>query len=252
MAANVIYTGDPQVGQKARVFTLPLSPTMSQCFASPLSFTPVRGKVRWDPKANTVKKMGACVALAGIRPTSETEGMLSIEQGLKLDLRSLRRQGLFRPNGALCWVNLRWSNTYTGEETASAGFSYCAGSGENWLRLKYTVTRYDGEQIDVNETFQLVRHPQPFGGYRWYIICPSTRRRCQCLYLPPGASHFRSRRGFGVRLQYFSQTQAKPSRLMETGRSIARRVLMAGPAKWREEYRDWDFPPKPPWMRWKT
>ncbi len=35
MAANVKYTGDPQVGQKARVFTLPLSPTMSQCVALP-------------------------------------------------------------------------------------------------------------------------------------------------------------------------------------------------------------------------
>ena len=39
IAANVKYTGDPQVGQKARVFTLPLSPTMSQCAASPSSFT---------------------------------------------------------------------------------------------------------------------------------------------------------------------------------------------------------------------
>jgi hypothetical protein len=42
-----MYTGDPQAGQKARVFTLPLSPTMSQSFASPVSFTPVlREKVR--------------------------------------------------------------------------------------------------------------------------------------------------------------------------------------------------------------
>lgn len=47
MAANVRYTGDPQAGQKARVFTLPLSPTMSQCVASPATFTCARdGKVR--------------------------------------------------------------------------------------------------------------------------------------------------------------------------------------------------------------
>ena len=31
--------GDPQAGQKPRVFTFPLSPTMSQCVASPSSFT---------------------------------------------------------------------------------------------------------------------------------------------------------------------------------------------------------------------
>jgi hypothetical protein len=39
MAANVMYTGDPQAGQKARVFT--------QCVASPATFTCARdGKVR--------------------------------------------------------------------------------------------------------------------------------------------------------------------------------------------------------------
>jgi hypothetical protein len=30
------------------------------------------------------------------------------------------------------------------------------------------------------------------------------------------------------------------------------RVLRAGPADFREKYADWDFPPKPPWMRWAT
>jgi hypothetical protein len=29
-------------------------------------------------------------------------------------------------------------------------------------------------------------------------------------------------------------------------------VLKKGPREWREEYEDWDFPPKPKWMRWKT
>jgi hypothetical protein len=44
MAANVIRPGDPQAGQKARVFTLPLSPTMSQCAASLAISTCVRGR----------------------------------------------------------------------------------------------------------------------------------------------------------------------------------------------------------------
>ena len=176
----------------------------------------------------------------------------TIEEGLKLDLRSLRRQGLFRPNGALCCANLRWSYTSTGEEFANAKLSYCTGSAECWLRLEYTVTRHDGERIDVNDTFQLVRFAQPFGGFRWYIICPSTFARCQCLYLPAGATRFRSRRGFGVRLQYHSQKQSRPYRLLETGRGIAAKVLRAGPPEWRQKYTDWDFPPKPPWMRWRT
>ena len=48
----------------------------------------------------------------------------TIEDGLKLDLRSLRRQGLFRPIGALCSTNLRWSYTATGEEVANAQLTY--------------------------------------------------------------------------------------------------------------------------------
>ena len=29
-------------------------------------------------------------------------------------------------------------------------------------------------------------------------------------------------------------------------------MLRKGPREWQEEYADWEFPPKPPWMRWKT
>lgn len=88
--------------------------------------------------------------------------------------------------------------------------------------------------------------------YEGNIVCPATHDYCQCLYMPPGATHFRSRRGFRVRLLYSSQRCDRRSRLMETGRKLARRVLERGPRTWRDEHRDWDFPPKPPWMRWKT
>ena len=30
------------------------------------------------------------------------------------------------------------------------------------------------------------------------------------------------------------------------------KVLKRGPPEWREEYTDWEFSPKPLWMRWKT
>ena len=41
LAAHAV-TGDPQAGQKACVFTLPLSPTTSHCIALPASLTPGR------------------------------------------------------------------------------------------------------------------------------------------------------------------------------------------------------------------
>ena len=33
---------------------------------------------------------------------------------------------------------------------------------------------------------------------------------------------------------------------------VAQRVLRKGPREWQEEYEDWDLPPKPKRMRWKT
>ena len=154
--------------------------------------------------------------------SGRNSGRPVIERGLKLDLRSLRRQRQFVPDGIQRWFNITWSITQTGERTGSASIEYCAGRTENWLRLRYSVTDYWGERTDVNETFQLVSFPQPYGGYRWYFICPSTNRRCQCLYRPPGATRFRSRQGFKVRLLYYSQTQDRATRLMETGRRSSR------------------------------
>ena len=44
---NNLVVFDPQAGQNARVFTFPLSPTMSQCVASPVTVTAARfGNVR--------------------------------------------------------------------------------------------------------------------------------------------------------------------------------------------------------------
>jgi hypothetical protein len=74
------------------------------------------------------------------------------------------------------------------------------------LRLKYQgCGEYDDDVVDIDETIWLRRFRQPFGGYRWYFICPNTNRRCTVLYQPPGVKRFRSRWGFRCRLQYRSQ-----------------------------------------------
>ena len=40
--------------------------------------------------------------------------------------------------------------------------------------------------------------PTPFGGERWYALCPRTGRRCTALVLPPGQTHFASVKGWKV------------------------------------------------------
>src|SRR5687768_14662789 len=44
-----------------------------------------------------------------------------------------------------------------------------------------------GEERSIDEIVYLHRFPQPFGGYRWYFICPSSNRGCTVLYQPPSA-----------------------------------------------------------------
>lgn len=183
---------------------------------------------------------------------SSRQGSLPvIENGLKLDLRRMRKQGLFvkrtRYSGRMVW-----SNSLSGEQTSSIGISYNLEGTYPWFGVKYSVTNYDGERVSVDERFDLERFPQPFGGYRWYFICPETFERAQCLYLPPGATRFRSRDGFRCRLQYRSQCEDRISRLTTQQHKLSRRVKELGPPEWQESVTDWDFPSKPPGMHWRT
>jgi hypothetical protein len=53
-------------------------------------------------------------------------------------------------------------------------------------------------------------------------------------------------------LQYQLQRLAPQFRHQHASEQIAKRVLKKGTPEWQEVYTDWQFPPKPPWMRWKT
>jgi hypothetical protein len=99
-----------------------------------------------------------------------------VEDGLKLDIWRLKRQGLFREGVRHAAGTIQWTRTATGEQVASAGFSYSTDYEDPWFKLHYTATTWNGEQTKVDDRFNLERLPQPFGGHRWYFICPSTGR----------------------------------------------------------------------------
>lgn len=73
--------------------------------------------------------------------------------------------------------------------------------------LKIAGTAY-GRQIDC--LVWLDHQPMPFGGERWYALCPKTGRRCTTLVLPPGRVHFASVSGWNV--AYGSQRECKVHR----------------------------------------
>lgn len=45
---------------------------------------------------------------------------------------------------------------------------------------------------------QVVSDPQPFGGRRWWFVCPITRRRAAALYQPWEVAPFASRQAHGL------------------------------------------------------
>jgi hypothetical protein len=48
----------------------------------------------------------------------------------------------------------------------------------------------------IETTIRLVAKAQPFGGQRWWFLCPRTGQRVSRLHLPPGATIFASRKAY--------------------------------------------------------
>src|SRR6516225_12110783 len=65
---------------------------------------------------------------------------------------------------------------------------------ESWLRLKYAMADYwTGEEVEIDDKIFLATTRPPFGGLRWWFVCPHLNRRVRKLYLPLGGRHFWSR-----------------------------------------------------------
>jgi hypothetical protein len=117
--------------------------------------------------------------------------------------------------------------------------------GESWLRLRYQICDYwTGEPHDIDELIYLVATRPPFGGVRWWFVCPRTNRRVRMLYLPLGARRFASRRAY--RLAYASQRGTGVDRAHRGQAKIKARLIGD------HDPGEWDLPPKPKWMRWRT
>ena len=122
--------------------------------------------------------------------------------------------------------------------------SYEADLGQELgrVRLKYTTTRWGEERHESDYWIRLETTPQPFGGRRWWFICPRTGRRAAKLYLPNGAFTFASRQAY--RLAYRSQREAPPDRALRRAFKLRGKLGADGGIG--------DYVPKPKWMRWPT
>ena len=66
--------------------------------------------------------------------------------------------------------------------------------------------------------------------------------------MPPGAESFASRKRWGRQVAYHSQFLSEIDRAHLGKSRINRRLCVAGSF----DPSEWEFPPKPKWMRWPT
>jgi hypothetical protein len=169
-------------------------------------------------------------------------GRPTAENALKLDLHHLIRQGSLRP-GATVTGSLTWTDTSSGQQRASIGYEAHMGNEHGWVRLRYTTTNHwSGETTGHDYRIELTTTPQPFGGRRWWWICPKRGDLVSKLYKPSAARLFASRKAH--RLAYRSQRQSLHDRAISQAFKRRRRLGSNGGIG--------DHIDKPKGMRWAT
>lgn len=153
------------------------------------------------------------------------------ESLLSIDVRRWAREGYFAGRSYFGW---QW--TIDGERTSNIGV--WVHERDRRIELAYSK---DGEQYRY--PVYLPSTQCFFGGRRLWFQCPvvACNRRAAKLYL--GSRYFACRRCY--RLAYQSQCYSPRDRAMTQAGKIRRSLGGA-------EGIAWDFPEKPPRMRWRT
>jgi hypothetical protein len=167
-------------------------------------------------------------------------GQPTIESTLRIDIDVLRRHMMIRlgiRGGCVMHFSGYWHDLDVECET------HIDGPWNGWVRLKYGMTDYwTDEWLDIDDQIWLASSRPPFGGLRWWFVCPHLNRRVRKLYLPLGGRHFWSRRAY--ELAYASQRETKYDRALRRARKLRLR-LGGDPA-------DDEYPDKLKRMRWTT
>jgi hypothetical protein len=169
-------------------------------------------------------------------------GRVLVENAIRLNVDTLLSRCGIRRGGA---ARGKYSFDFYDQELSIDFECRINDPGESWLRLRYRICDYwTGEPHDIDELIYLVASQPPFGGKRWWFVCPRTHRRVRMLHLPLGARRFASRGAY--RLVYASQRGTAVDRAHWGQAKIKARLVGD------RDPSEWDLPPKPKWMRWRT
>jgi hypothetical protein len=170
-------------------------------------------------------------------------GHPTVESSITLDLRHLTGAGLasgYVQSGHLQWM---WPNSR--QPICHVDYQVSLYNDVGTLHL-VSITRFDlfGKPVRMEEqTVHPVTITPPYGGRRWWFVCPSTGRRVMKLHLPYAARVFASRQAY--RLGYAVQRVSTRDQAYRTARKARKRI--GGSPSLTER-----LPLKPKWMRWAT
>jgi hypothetical protein len=102
-------------------------------------------------------------------------GYPTIESTFRIDIDALRSHRLIRLGGRGGWV-IRFSGPYHDLDVECE--TQIDGPWNGWVRLKYEMTDYwTGEPLEIEDKIFLATSRPPFGGLRWWFVCPHLNRR---------------------------------------------------------------------------
>ena len=160
-----------------------------------------------------------------------------LQDGLKLDLNQLARQGFIKFGADIGARAISWSDSYQREIARGVITADMTDPCHAWFRIAIGGSV---QQVD------LVSRPRHYCGCQWFFVCPVTGGLAMVLWMPPGAARFCSRQAWGRQVAYRSQFQNASDRAYLGKERIKSRLIGdLDPA-------EWDLPPKPKWMRWET
>lgn len=138
----------------------------------------------------------------------------NVEDTLAIDIRVLRRLGVIRAGECVC-DTVRWS---------------IGGASAPRVRLRVDLSDIERGGIititgdmpggTIKQHVAIDALPSEFGGYRCYLICPVTAKRCEIIYYAGG--RFASRAA--QRLSYAVQSMDELSRARRRAAKLRRRL----------------------------
>jgi hypothetical protein len=117
----------------------------------------------------------AAILIMGGYGSGGRGGGPTVESAFRIDIDALRRHGLIRLGGRGGCV-IRFSGPYYDLDVECE--THIDGPWNSWVRLKYSTTDYwTDEPLEIDDKILLATSRPPFGGLRWWFVCPHLNRR---------------------------------------------------------------------------